>query len=240
MALGLPDDDAVTRLDRARIARTALDLLESEGADAFSMRRLATALQIKSPSLYWHVRSKDELFDLLIDTVLAEVPLTGDDARPWAQRLREIGLALRRALLAHPQVAQLMPGRLAFGPNGLRLADHMIGVLRRAGFDERFAGYGYLLVMFYVVGFAAQETAFGKGPDNPARLAEISRFLSGLPADRYPDLVAVADALTTRPGLTDRFEVGLAGILGGLQRDAGPSPRGSGPVRGVPRGGTSR
>ncbi|MGC4957826.1 TetR/AcrR family transcriptional regulator C-terminal domain-containing protein [Actinomadura citrea] len=219
MALGLSDDGGVTRLDRARIARTALELLEAEGADAFSMRRLATALQIKSPSLYWHVRGKDELFDLLIDTVLGEVPLPEDDTRPWVEQLHEIGLALRRALLAHPQVAQLMPGRLAFGPNGLRLADHIIGVLRRAGFDERLAGYGYLLLMFYVVGFAAQETAFGKGPDNPARLAEISGFLSDLPSDRYPNLVAVADTLTARPGLTNRFERGLTGILTGLTQD---------------------
>ncbi|MEV0660180.1 TetR/AcrR family transcriptional regulator C-terminal domain-containing protein [Actinomadura luteofluorescens] len=222
MALGL-SDDGVTRLDRARIARTALELLEAEGADAFSMRRLATALQIKSPSLYWHVRSKDELFDLLIDTVLGEVPLPEDDTRPWAERLHRIGLDLRRELLAHPQVAQLMPGRLAFGPHGLRLADHMIGVLRRAGFDDRLASYGYLLLMFYVVGFAAQETAFGKGPENPARLAEISDFLNDLPSDRYPNLVAVADTLTARPGLTSRFELGLTGILTGLAQDH-PAP----------------
>ncbi|TDD81850.1 TetR/AcrR family transcriptional regulator [Actinomadura darangshiensis] len=223
MPLGLPDDPGPARLDRARIARAALDLLRTDGADAFSMRRLAAALQIKSPSLYWHVRSKDELFDLLVDDVLGTVPLPDGDDGPWDERLRDLGLALRRVLLAHPDVARLMPGRTPFGPNGLALAERVIGVLRRAGFDDRLAGYGYLLLMFYVVGFAAQETAFGKGPDNPERLTEISRFLGGLPADRYPNVVAAAGTLTGRPGLTDRFELGLTGILNGLDRDRASS-----------------
>ncbi|MGI5205871.1 hypothetical protein ACQEU6_30390 [Spirillospora sp. CA-108201] len=60
---------------------------------------------------------------------------------------------------------------------------------------------------------------FGKGPENPSRLAEISGSLNDLPSDRYPNLVAVADTLTARPGLTDRFDLGLQGILTGLSQD---------------------
>jgi TetR/AcrR family transcriptional regulator, tetracycline repressor protein len=207
---------AAPRLDRAEIVRAALRLLDEEGFDAFSMRRLATALDIKSPSLYWHVSGKEELFDLLVDTVIGKCPLPdGDGGEPWDECLIETGLALRRVLLAHPAATRLLPGRLPFGPNGLRLADHVIGLLRRAGFDDRMAGYGYLLLMFYVAGFAVQEIAFGKGPDNGDRLAEVSRYLEDLPADRFPDLVAVAGELLA-PRLTDRFEFGLRSLVGGL------------------------
>ncbi|GAA2152068.1 TetR/AcrR family transcriptional regulator [Actinomadura napierensis] len=207
---------AAPRLDRTEIVRAALELLDAEGFDAFSMRRLAAALDIKSPSLYWHVRSKDELFDLLVDTVIGKCPLPdGDGADPWDEQVIQLGLDLRRVLLAHPAATRLLPGRLPFGPHGLRLADHVIGLLRRAGFDDRMAGYGYLLLMFFVTGFAVQEIAFGKGPGNGDRLAEVSRYLEGLPSDRYPDLVAVAGELLA-PRLTDRFEFGLRSVIDGL------------------------
>ncbi|WP_431915671.1 TetR/AcrR family transcriptional regulator C-terminal domain-containing protein [Nonomuraea jabiensis] len=212
-------EETEPRLDRARIAQAALDLLDEHGFDAFSMRKLAVALDIKSPSLYWHVRSKDELFDLLIDVVLGKCRLPAEDGRPWTERLAGIGLELRQVLLAHPAATRLLPGRVPFGPNGLRLADHIIGILRQAGFDNRLAGYGYLLLLFYVTGFAGHEIAFGKGPDNPTRLAQITRFLRELPADRYPHVTAVADELTGTPGLTRRFELGLAGILNELDRE---------------------
>ncbi|QKG26909.1 TetR/AcrR family transcriptional regulator C-terminal domain-containing protein [Actinomadura verrucosospora] len=207
---------AAPRLDRAEIVQAALRLLDEDGFDAFSMRRLAAALDIKSPSLYWHVKGKDELFDLLVDTVIGKCPLPEDDAgKPWDERLIEVGLDLRGVLLAHPAATRLLPGRLPFGPNGLRLADRVIGMLRRAGFDDRMAGYGYLLLMFYVTGFAVQEIAFGKGPENGDRLAEVGRYLEGLPADRYPDLVAVAGGLLA-PRLTDRFGFGLRSLVDGL------------------------
>lgn len=211
------------RLDRDQIARAALALMDQEGA-AFSMRKLAVALGVQSPSLYWHVRSKDELFDLVVDVVLGECPLP-DDPQPWHARLHTLGLDLRRVLLDHPAAVQLLPGRIPFGPNGLRLGNHIIGILHDAGFDNRLASYGYLLLMTYVFGFTGQEVAFGKGPDNPAHLAQITDYLSGLPANDYPHLVAVAADLTARPGLTDRFQVGLTGILTGLAQQASiPQP----------------
>jgi TetR/AcrR family transcriptional regulator, tetracycline repressor protein len=229
-ALGFPRDPgpAGPRLDRGQIARAAVTLLDKEGASAFSMRKLAQALNVQSPTLYWHFRNKEQLFELVIDELLGECPLpeSQESQQPWDERLLSTGLDLRRVLLAHPAAVQIMPGRVLFGPNGLRLANYIIGVLRDAGFGNRLASYGYLLLMTYVIGFAGQETAFGKGPGNAERLAQVSQYLRDLPPDRYPHLVAVADDLTGRPGMTHRFEVGLTGILTGLdrQRSAPPDP----------------
>lgn len=206
---------AAPRLDRGEIVRAALELLDRDGFDAFSMRKLAAELNVKSPSLYWHVRGKDELFELLIDTVIGKCPLPDAEGGPWQERLSRLGLDLRQVLLSHPAATRLLPGRLPFGPHGLRLADRVIGILRRSGFDDRMAGYGYLILVFYVVGFAVQEIAFGKGADGGARLAEVGGYLAGLPVEQYPDLVAVADGLLA-PGLTDRFEFGLRNLIDGL------------------------
>jgi TetR/AcrR family transcriptional regulator, tetracycline repressor protein len=225
--LGFPRvaDPEEPRLNRDQIAQAALVLMDQEGA-TFSMRKLAVALHVQSPSLYWHVRNKEELFDLVVDVVLGQCPLPGDgDSQTWLARLHTLGLDLRRVLLSHPAAVQLLPGRMPFGPNGLRLANHLIGILRDAGFDNRLASYGYLLLMTYVFGFTGQEVAFGKGPDNPAHLAQITDYLSQLPPQTYPHLVAVATDLTARPGLTDRFDVGLTGILTGLARQGSiPAP----------------
>ncbi|HEY1176798.1 MAG TPA: TetR family transcriptional regulator [Phytomonospora sp.] len=132
------DDGTGTRLDRAEIVRVALELLDTQGLDTFSMRRLAQALEIKSPSLYWHVRSKEELYDLIIDTVYGKCPLP-DETLAWDARLTELALSLRKVFLDHPAAARLLPGRVPVGPNALRVGDHLIGIMRGAGFDEKYS-----------------------------------------------------------------------------------------------------
>ncbi|MEV0644523.1 TetR/AcrR family transcriptional regulator C-terminal domain-containing protein [Phytomonospora sp. NPDC050363] len=211
------DDETGTRLDRAEIVRVSLELLDTQGLDTFSMRRLAQALNIKSPSLYWHVRSKEELYDLIIDTVYGRCALPAQTP-DWEGRLTELALSLRKVLLDHPAAARLLPGRVPAGPNALRLADHVVGTMRRAGFDDTYASYGYLILHFYVTGFASQEVAFGKGSAGDVRLADFGAFLSGLPEERYPDLTAVAGVMLDGR-LTDRFAFGLEGILARFARE---------------------
>ncbi|MGW4826617.1 TetR/AcrR family transcriptional regulator [Amycolatopsis japonica] len=206
------------RLDRAEIVRCALDLLESQGFESFSMRGLAAALNIKSPSLYWHVRGKDELFDLIVDAVLGECRLPEDEDDAWTDRLANVASELRRVLLDHPAATRLLTGRVPLVPNWLRLAEHVIGTLRRAGFDKQLSNYCYLVLLYYSIGFVTQEVAFGTGSAAGERLGEMHEFVRSLPTDEYPNLVAVTEGFNER-GLTDRFELGLAGILGGFANE---------------------
>ncbi|UQS26985.1 MULTISPECIES: TetR/AcrR family transcriptional regulator C-terminal domain-containing protein [Amycolatopsis] len=209
------------RLDRAGIVRAALELLDTDGVEQFSTRKLAARLGIKSPSLYWHVKGKEELFALVVDHVVGECRLPSRRAG-WRQQLEDIGHGLRSALVTHPAAPRLLLGQPLFGPNGLRLADHVIGALRDHGFGDRLASHGYIVFLNYVVGFAIQETAFGKGPGGRERLDQVDAFLAGLPADQYPDLVAVAGELTAGR-FTSRFDLGLGAILDRLdtEREAG-------------------
>jgi len=207
--------DGEARLDRAEIVRVSLELLDADGVEQFSTRKLAARLGIKSPSLYWHVKGKEQLFALVIDHVVGQCPLPSRRSG-WRQQLHTIGHGLRKALIEHPATPHLLLGRPIFGPNGLRLADHVIGALRDHGFSDKLAGYGYIVFLNYVVGFASQETAFGKGPRQ--RLDWLEPFLAGLPKEQYPDLTAVAGELLAGR-FTARFDLGLGAILDRLEKE---------------------
>ncbi|MBO2448515.1 TetR/AcrR family transcriptional regulator C-terminal domain-containing protein [Actinomadura barringtoniae] len=212
--------EADPRLSRAEIVQAALALFERDGFESFSMRGLASELNIKSPSLYWHFRSKEELFDLVVDAVLGECRLPADDegagAGEWTERLAAAAREIRRVLLANPAATRLLNGRVPLGPNWMRLAEFVIGTLRRAGASDAFANRCYLVFLYYAVGYVTQEIAFGTGAEARERLDEIQEYVRGLPPEQYPNLVAVTAAVTDR-GLDERFELGLRGIIGGFK-----------------------
>ncbi|MBP2060859.1 AcrR family transcriptional regulator [Streptomyces iranensis] len=180
------------------------------------MRKLAAELDVKNPSLYWHFQNKEDLFDLVADAIVGECVLPEDgEPEAWAERLAETARNLRAAFLEYSAAMPLFTGRALLGPNGLRLSDYVIGTMRRAGFDDRTAGYAYLLLTYYVVGFVIQETAFGRGEAGEARLREMNDLLRGLSPERFPNIAAIRETLTER-GLDERFELGLRGMLGGF------------------------
>src|SRR3954453_5757335 len=93
--------DGEARLDRAEIVRVSLEMLDADGVDQFSTRKLAARLGIKSPSLYWHVKGKEQLFALVIAHVVGQCALPARSIG-WRAQLDAIGHGLRRALIAHP------------------------------------------------------------------------------------------------------------------------------------------
>jgi AcrR family transcriptional regulator len=220
-----PGRDAAP-LNRAQLVNATLRLLEEAGAEAFSMRRLAAALGVKSPSLYWHVKSKEELLDLVADDVIGTCPAPDPYSRDWAGTLTEFTRRLRHSVLTHPGAAPLLVGRIPLGPNGLRLADSCLGLLENAGFPDDLAADAYLILVFYAVGFAVQEITFGRDSQARTRLAQVRTTLSTLPADRYPHLVSIAESFAAPGRLNDPFELGLSDLIQGLQKRLGTSAYG--------------
>ena len=104
-------------LEVADAVRVALRLLEAEGLDKLTVRRLAAELGVKAPALYWHFRSKRALLDHLTDAIVAPVVAGLPSSGPWLEWLEEAGFALHTALLAHRDGA-----RVALGAD-LRVAD---------------------------------------------------------------------------------------------------------------------
>jgi AcrR family transcriptional regulator len=144
-------------LDRERVIRVALELLDEVGLDELSMRSLAQRLGVTAASLYWYVRNKQELLELLADVLYAEMPLP-DPGGHWRKELEELARSSRRIMLSHRDAARVLVAALPMGPHLLRRIDALLAVLLRAGFQPPDAAdAGYLLNIF-VTGFVLEES----------------------------------------------------------------------------------
>jgi AcrR family transcriptional regulator len=114
-----PPDEAETSrraLTRERVVTEALTVISADGAQALSMRALASRLGVVPGALYRHVRNKDQLHDLILDAVLAEVDCRTDPALPWTAQVAALAHRLRTVLENHPGIAALLKTRDPLGP----------------------------------------------------------------------------------------------------------------------------
>lgn len=177
------------------------------------MRRLADKLGIKAASLYWHVRDKADLLDLLAEAICAPMQAP-NPALPWRERLVSLAHEYRRVLLAHRDAASVLVNSGApSGPNRLRLVEIVIGALLDAGFSRRNAAYAAYVLNDYATLFVTEEVRFAEGASTGD---EGQRWLQNLPPDEYRNVLAVAEHLID--GRADeRFVFGLDVILDGLE-----------------------
>src|SRR5215469_9669276 len=139
-------------LDRERLVRAALALLDEVGLDDLSMRRLAERLGVTAASFYWYVRNKDELLALLADTITGEMPLP-DTGLPWREALEAGARNLRRVALSHRDAARVLAATMPTGRHRLHAIDALLGLLLQAGFPPAdVVDLSYLFNAF-VVGF---------------------------------------------------------------------------------------
>ncbi|MGW2221014.1 TetR/AcrR family transcriptional regulator C-terminal domain-containing protein, partial [Nonomuraea sp. NPDC001684] len=134
-----PRKDAKPRLTLDRIVTEAVALLDEEGVAGLTMRRLAERLDTGSTTLYWHVRTKEDVLDLALDAVFGEVPLPGghDD---WQAAARDLMDGWRAALLRHSWSATILD-RPLMGPHALERTEFLYRTLSGAGLDGPQAAY---------------------------------------------------------------------------------------------------
>ena len=205
-------------LTRERVLRAAVDLANTAGIDALSMRKLGDALGVEAMSLYNHVSNKSELLDGMVDVVFAEIDLPPSDV-DWRTAMRTRALSARRVLTRHRWAIGLMESRSAPGPATLRHHDAMLGCLRRAGFTVAMTGHAYALLDSFVYGFAVQETSLPF--DSPEDAAQVAHdILRQAPAGEYPYLAELAAERVMQADYDfgDEFEVGLDLLLDSLER----------------------
>ena len=226
-----PDDGKSSRrtLTRDRVVSEALAVISAHGAQALSMRALAARLGVVPGALYHHVRSKEQLYDLILDAVLAEVDCRADPAQPWTVQVDALAHRLRAVLENHPGVAALLKTRDPLTPASLAVAEAFLAPLHAAGLPGREAALAFRAIYDYTLGFALAD------PTSPAeqRLRngetreQLHAFLRSLPASRFPTLAA--HGVHAWAGDRDqRFAVGLDTLLRGLreaQRLPGASPQ---------------
>lgn len=222
------DADAPARppLTRRRIVMAGLALVEAEGLDALTMRRLAAALDVTPMSLYNHVADKAELIDVMLDYVIGDiVKACAEDQGTWEDRLRALVRRNYQLWLRHPGLVRIYTVGVTMGPNGLAQVEHALGILREAGFNDEDAADAFYLLWHYqvasvLVGRAKPvDVTMRTGRSDGSAESRIRLYFSALPVGDIPNVVALASHLDG-----GNFEFGLEILLSGLRARLAPAP----------------
>ncbi len=218
-ALDEPARPAKPPLTVGRIVATAFGLVEADGFDALTMRRVAAALQTGPASLYAHVRNKAELDDLLIGGLCAQVRLPAPDPARWTEQVTDVCRQLRDQYLRYPGISRAALAAAPHSLDALRISEGLLAVLLAAGVPPQRAAWAIDALLLYVNAYSLEVSLRqhpGAGVD--ARVLErdevVERF-EMLPTSRFPHTVAHARELTSGEG-HDRFDFTLDLLLHGL------------------------
>jgi AcrR family transcriptional regulator len=196
----------------------ALRIADQGGLSGLTIRSLAKELGAKPMSVYYYVASKDQLLDLLVDVVFAEIDLPHAEG-DWRVEMRRRARSARDRLKEHSWAIGLLESRTSPGPATLRHHDAVLACLRQAGLSLELTAHAYALIDSYVYGFALQEASLPfEGRDSVAEIADPIMELMATGA--YPTMVEMARSYYLQPGydFADEFEFGLDVILDGLDR----------------------
>lgn len=195
-------------LTRDRVLRAAVAVVDREGMEALSMRRLGEELGVEAMSLYRYVPSKADLLDGIHEAILAEVvvPRAGRD---WSKTARAYARAFRRALVAHPNALSLFATRPAVTASSLRHVEGGLAVLRGAGFPVDDAVSAFQVLVTFVIGHTLASHAPGREEERS------SPAYRDLDPSEFPSLLEVVPVMQGRD-LEQEFEFGLDVVLVGL------------------------
>ena len=153
-------------LSRDEIVSAAIAVADAEGPDAISMRRIARELSAGAMSLYWYVASKEELLDLMLDAIEAEIEVP-EPSGDWRADLGAFAHRTRAALRQHRWAMEFIGTRPPSGPNDVRNLERLLSLLDGTGVDDTRVIMGvFMTVATFVIGAVmreAQEVRFQRG-----------------------------------------------------------------------------
>lgn len=198
-------------LTMEQIIEAALELIDQDGLDAFSMRRLASRLGVAPMTLYGYVATKDELLEAIANHVLAALPLM--EGERWDEGLATFFTAFHDVLLEHHSVAHLFTSRSIMSPAVLRHGEKTFAELLQAGFSERAAVEAITALFGYTLGAALYELA--RTRERADLTADRQRRLEELGPDEYPTIHALIPHLAAQTG-PEQFRSGLRYLIQGM------------------------
>jgi AcrR family transcriptional regulator len=148
-----PRKKNVEPLARETIVVAAMKIIDDEGLEALSMRRLGAELGVNPMAAYYHVPNKAALYDLVLDAVMEGVDTSGiDDAAPLGEQLKQAARAYRAAILAHPRAIPVLATRSVRTAAALRPVEPFLGILFAAGLSPDEALTAVDAVAQYILG----------------------------------------------------------------------------------------
>jgi AcrR family transcriptional regulator len=205
-------------LTAGRIVATAIEILDREGLDAVTTRRVAEALGTGSASLYAHVASRDELVELMVDRIAADITVPEPDPARWQDQLRAYAHHAQQVWASHADIARASLATIPTGPERLRVVESLLAILRAAGFSDQVAAWSVDRLQIYIDADVFEGSLYAarikQGFDVDEHIGTVRDYFRRLPADRFPLVSSMAD--TIMAGGEQRFEFGLDLILAGL------------------------
>jgi AcrR family transcriptional regulator len=205
-------------LSRAAIVAAALRIIDAEGLDAATMRRVAAELDTGPASLYAHVADKEEMVAAVLDHVVLEVEIPDPiDPKRWQQQLKAMLISMRDAYQRHNDLARAGLGSIPVGPNALVVVDAVLGVMLAGGVSKKVASFAADLLGLYVTS-TVFEQSMGHFADHDGKAEyhdQVHQLFRSLSADTHPHIASMAAELTEGDG-DERFEFGLDLIIRGI------------------------
>jgi len=203
---------------RELMIETALRLLDEVGLDGLTVRRLATELGVKSPSLYWHIRTKQELLDGMADAIIRAAGMGPPrDGESWQEWLTRRARSYRKTVLAHRDGARIIATAAWLSPATIRTFDEELSAMVRHGFTPALALHTIAAISRYVTGFVLQEQTTrpvdeATAPSNP--MAAVAAML-----DDGEQAILLQAIRHAGPPLSEAaFEHGLGLLISGTEK----------------------
>lgn len=201
-----------------QVLEIALRLADTGGAEALTIRGVATELGSAPNAVYTYFPTREALRAAVVDHVLGEVDLDLSRHKDWRTALRHLATGLHQVLAAHPGVVPLFVAGPMFGTNALASGEAVLAVLRDAGFTADDAAKVLYTLLVYTIGFAAMDAAElpgGAPPPQRQRVKERQAAFHGVPAEDFP-LTRSAAGTMARYITTAQFHYGLDALIAGL------------------------
>ena len=210
---------AAKGLTREMLTAAALRIVDTDGLDALSMRRLGSELRVDPMAAYRHIPNKGILLDQVVEAVMSEIDTDGVDASlPWQDQLRTLALSYLDTLMVHPNAAPLIAERSLRTAGSLRVVEKALRIMTDAGAQLADAvatidAIGLLSSGIAQAASAAPEPA-DRAAGNPfARLAPLE----------FPLLTRAAEAGALSDGLADVLNFAVNGMIAALEAKAPPT-----------------
>jgi TetR/AcrR family transcriptional regulator, tetracycline repressor protein len=199
---------------REQLVETSILVLDEAGLAGLTLRQVAARLGVQAPALYWHVRNKRELLDLMAEEIVARsIPADRHQpapGQPWWEWLTERTEAICQSLRGHPDSAQVIAGNRPTWKT-LPQIERLLGILVEVGFPPAEALHAVLALGNLVTGCVLEEQA---SANRPADAERDETMLAGLRSGRFPVLAAAADGQDPN---ADTFEYALRLMIAGLR-----------------------
>jgi AcrR family transcriptional regulator len=210
-----PQGRARPPLSRDTIVDAAVRIVDADGVDALTIRRLGQELGTGAATLYWHISGKDELGELIYDRIMGELVVPEPDPTQWEAQLKAMARDAYRILASHRDAVRFSLGHVPVGPNMLRVMEWSLALLKGAGIPDRPAAYFGDIFGRYLDASVLEAMPAPADDDTGTSVEMVRNHFASLPADQFPNITALASEMFDASD-DERFEFGLDLLLRGL------------------------